>query len=381
MKSSHSGETRARSQRRYSRGRTRSARGKTSHGSQFPRSTCQSAAEVIFRIAVAAWKTGTAGTNDAGDLGSGDAMAEQLLGDPLIDNAPIGLWETSTNSQPVEPIGVDRSGSRWAGARIRITSNQQRRREWRRWSSDCSFRLLPQSGACRCHAGPSIHDLYPGSVSASVAPLRLLVGEASQAAEVPPIAAGQVATVALSQLLADETGRGWRQRCAADVHPRLEIAGAGLQDHTRCMAISLHDGKDLRAGVIQVYQNIAGILLIRVRLKIHVTALAVAYAQETYSSGMEQFRGSPQPLTGESSSGWMMNQSNQVEITGHARELAAHGLQRQMESTIEHGPNFGIGERSRTMTSQRTANSGLTGCLSQGVHRSLNWRASTGRSY
>jgi hypothetical protein len=49
--------------------------------------------------------------------------------------------------------------------------------------------------------------------------------------------------------------------------------------------------------------------------------------------------------------------------------LAAHGLQSQMESTVEHGPNYGIGERSRTMTSQRMANSGLTGCLSLGVHR------------
>jgi len=131
MKSSHSRARRARSQGRYSRGLTRSARGKASHGSEFPRGACQSAAEVIFRIAVAAWKTGTAGTNDGGDLGSGDAMAEQLLGDPLIDNAPIWLREASTNSQPVEPVGVDLSGSRWVGARTRITSNQQRCREWR----------------------------------------------------------------------------------------------------------------------------------------------------------------------------------------------------------------------------------------------------------
>jgi len=39
-----------------------------------------------------------------------------------------------------------------------------------------------------------------------------------------------------------------------------------------------------------------------------------------------------------------------------------------MESTIEHGPNFGIERACRTMDSQRAANSGLTGCLILGVH-------------
>jgi hypothetical protein len=53
---------------------------------------------------------------------------------------------------------------------------------------------------------------------------------------------------------------------------------------------------------------------------------------------MDQFRGGPQPLSGKSSSGVMMNQSNQVEAMRHAGELPAHSLQSQMESTVEHGP-------------------------------------------
>jgi hypothetical protein len=48
----------------------------------------------------------------------------------------------------------------------------------------------------------------------------------------------------------------------------------------------------------------------------------------------------------------------------HSRELAANGLRREIESEVEHGPNFGIERTRRTMDSQRTANSGLTGCLS-----------------
>jgi hypothetical protein len=59
---------------------------------------------------------------------------------------------------------------------------------------------------------------------------------------------------------------------------------------------------------------------------------------------------------------------DEIQVLRHGRELAAHGQQREMESTIEHGPNFGIERARRTIDSQRTANSGLTGCLSLGVH-------------
>src|SRR5215475_3682076 len=77
----------------------------------------------------------------------------------------------------------------------------------------------------------------------------------------------------------------------------------------------------------------------------------------------------PQPLARESSSGLVVNQADQVKVVRHRRNLAAHGPQGQIESTVEHGPNSGIEETRRTMNSQRTANSGLTGCLSSGVHR------------
>jgi hypothetical protein len=53
----------------------------------------------------------------------------------------------------------------------------------------------------------------------------------------------------------------------------------------------------------------------------------------------------------------------------HRRELAAYGLRGEMEAGVEHGPNFGIERTRRTINSRRTANSGLTDCLSLGVHR------------
>jgi hypothetical protein len=104
------------------------------------------------------------------------------------------------------------------------------------------------------------------------------------------------------------------------------------------VAIDSHRLNGLRAGVVQIHQDIAGILFLRVGLNIHVTAFAVAHAQEADGRRVEQLRRGPQPLSGERSSGLMVNQSNQIEVMRQTRELAAHGLQSQMKSTVEHGP-------------------------------------------
>src|SRR5262249_18361657 len=77
----------------------------------------------------------------------------------------------------------------------------------------------------------------------------------------------------------------------------------------------------------------------------------------------------PQRIARESSSGWVVNQGDQEKVVRHRRNWAAHGPQGKIESAVEHGPNSGIEETRRTMNSQRTANTGLTGCLSSGVHR------------
>jgi len=154
MKMSHRGGERARSQGRCYRRSMRAARGKASGGSEFPRGARQSAAEVILGVAVAAWKTWAAGAHDRSDLRGGDALAEQLLGDPLIHNAPVGLWEASGNSQPVQPIRVDCSGSCWTRTGISANRSQQRRRDW--WRRDrypsrrCGFWFVKPAKRPRC---------------------------------------------------------------------------------------------------------------------------------------------------------------------------------------------------------------------------------------
>lgn len=82
--------------------------------------------------------------------------------------------------------------------------------------------------------------------------------------------------------------RGPRQCCgespglggAALLAPGLEVAGAGLVQDTRLMAIGAHARDDIGSGVIQVEQNITGIAMLGIRPEIDVKALKVTCAQE-----------------------------------------------------------------------------------------------------
>src|SRR5216683_2348331 len=122
---------------------------------------------------------------------------------------------------------------------------------------------------------------------------------------------------------------------------------------------------------IQIDQDITRIAFLGVRLDVNVAAFPVAHAQKSYGGRMNELGGGPQPLSGKGPLGLMVNQADQVKVVRHRRELTAYRLQGEIESAVEHGPNFGIERTRRTMNSQRTANSGLTGCLSLGVHRTV----------
>ena len=147
------------------------------------------------------------------------------------------------------------------------------------------------------------------------------------------------------------------------------LARAGLEYHTGFVSIGPHGFDNGWAGVIQIDEDVARIALFRVGMDVHVAAFPVANAQEPDGGRMGQLGGGPQPLSGKCPSGLAVNQTDEIEVVGHGRKLAADGLHSEIESAVEHGPNFGIERNRRTMNSQRTANSGLTGCLSLGVHR------------
>ena len=107
----------------------------------------------------------------------------------------------------------------------------------------------------------------------------------------------------------------------------------------------------------------ARIAFLAIGLDVYVAALPIAWAQKSYSGRIRELSRDPQPLSGESPPDRMVNQAYQVKVVRHRRELAAYRLHGEIESTVEHGHNFEIAGNRRTMNSQRTANSGLTGCL------------------
>src|SRR5207247_4043569 len=316
-------------------------------------------------------KARTAAAQNGCDLWRGCSTPEQFLGDPLIGDAPVGLWEAFENPQPVQPTGVDigRGSGRHRALRVGVCARRQRQERRRIRTAQAMLGGFEQSGALSRQAGVGVKHLHPGRVTAPIAALWFLIGEASQASQMTPIGAGRVATVEVSQLFADLSGGGRFDGCGADLHPSLEVAGAGLEYHTGIVPIAPHGFHDGQAGVIQIDEDQTRIALGGVRLDVNVAALAVARAQEPYSGRMDQLGGGPQALSWKSSFGLMVNQADQVKVVRHRRELAEYGLRSEIESVVEHGPNFGIERTRRTMNSQRTANRGLTGCLSLGVHR------------
>ena len=229
---------------------------------------------------------------------------------------------------------------------------------------------FPQSGALGSQAGAGVQRLHPRRVTAPGASLRFLIGEAGQAAQMTPIGAAHVTAVEVGQVFADLAGNRSFDGCGTDVHPSLEIAGTGLQYDTGFMTSGPHGLDDGWVGAIEIHEDVAGIAVLREGMEVHVAALAVANTQEADGGRTGQLGSAPQPLSGESPSGLGVNETNEIEVVRHGRELAANGLRGEIESEVEHGLNFGIEGTRRTMNSQRTANSGLTDCLSLGVHRS-----------
>ena len=160
MKIPHSEPGSARSQGRCSGvrrpGPGSSARGKSSEGLEFPGSALHGAAKVIVGVGVAAWKTGAARAHNGGGPTSGDSVAEQFLGDPFIDDAPIRLWEACVNPQPVQPIGIDPGGNRVCEIGIRIECCQHgERQQERRFVAGSGLSLTELSACCR-RAAPSL---------------------------------------------------------------------------------------------------------------------------------------------------------------------------------------------------------------------------------
>jgi hypothetical protein len=183
---------------------------------------------------------------------------------------------------------------------------------------------------------------------------------------VTPVRTGRIATISCRQEFAGGACQRRFQRRGAEANPGLQMSGAGLQDYTRVMPVGVHGGDGRGPRVIQIDENVAGVMVAGVGLHIEVTAFAVAHPQEADRSRRGQLIGSPEPFAGERLPSPVMNQADQVEVVGHGGQLSANGLQGEKETVVFHDRNFAVRTNRRTMNFQRTANCVLTVCLSRG---------------
>jgi hypothetical protein len=117
------------------------------------------------------------------------------------------------------------------------------------------------------------------------------------------------------------------------------MAGAGLEYHTGLMPIGPHPFKRGCIGVIQIQEDIASVPAASIGLNVYVTALTIAYAQESYCRFLAQLSARPEAFARECRPGGVVNQPNQVEVMGHRRELPPNGTQREEQATIKHKRN------------------------------------------
>jgi len=186
--------------------------------------------------------------------------------------------------------------------------------------------------------GTSFDDFDPRSRSEGSTAFELLIPEAGQSSQMAPVGAGPIASVGVSQLFTDRRGEGRCQRCEADANPSLQMARAGLEYHTRLMALGSHPRQHIGRGVIQVEENIAGVTILGIGEQIDVKALPVACAQEAQYRSPRQLIDIPHSFPWARPSGGAMDQAEEIEIIRHGRELPTDGVQSEEESAIGHGP-------------------------------------------
>ena len=195
---------------------------------------------------------------------------------------------------------------------------------------------LDQQRAVASQPNLRLHDLHPGGVSVALTPEGFLIGEPGQPSQMTPVGAGQVAAIDMGQLSGDDGGYRRFEADRTDLNPSLEVAGTGLEHHARLMTIGSHQFECGHVCVVQIQEDVPGVSTVSIRLKVYVTALTIANAQESYRRLLAQLGGRPEPFPWECGSRGVVNQSNQIEIMWYGGELPSNTAQREEQTTIKH---------------------------------------------
>jgi hypothetical protein len=302
-------------------------------------SPCQSATQIGFRIAVVAGKIWASQTENSFHLGCRYVHGQQFSSQPQINDAPVRLEKALPNMPAFRPASINVGGSlgRHRGRGIVYARKTVGIRHGCRRL--LGYHLPRRMQQLLCGAGQdrmSFNNLYPRSVTVARTSLELLIGEARQSSQVTPVGAGQVASVGARQLLSNSGCDGRFQGCGADANPSLEMARAGLEQHTRLMTMGSHKRQHIGSGVIQVEENIASVAKLCVGEKINVKTLKIACAQEAQHRSPLQLTNIPHSFTWARPSCGAVDQADEIEIIRHGRQLATDCMQSEEESAIEH---------------------------------------------
>lgn len=331
------------------------------------RGVCDGATQVVLGIAMLAGKMRAGKAQDGLDLNRGPALREQVSGDPEVYDAPIRLREAFANVPSPHTALIDRDrlcvvdwGRIWGGP----VDGERRGRGLYRLSDGFQQRL-----AARRQTRMGVDESHPRGITIGCASCGLLIGESRKAAQVTPVGAGPIASVEMRQVPAGRSRHGRLQRKGTEVNPSLQMAGAGLYHYTGIMSVGAHHVHGRRIGTIQIDQNIASVFVSGVGVHVNVTPLAVASTQKADGSGARQLGGRPESFARKWVACQVVNQTDQIEIVGHCRQLSANGLPGEKETAVFHDRNFAVESNRRTTNFQRTANCVLTVCLSRGGKR------------
>ena len=327
------------------------------------------ASQVVLRIGVAAGKMGTGEAKDGLGLNSGAALQDQVLGNPKIYDAPVRLREAFPNMPSLHTTLVDRGGL--CGAGWATISGGPVTREGR---DGRLYRLLDglqQRFAARRQTRTGVDEFHPRGIAVQGASGGFLIGESGEPSQVTPVGAGRIASIGPRQPLAG-SGRHRRfQREDTEADPGLQMVRTGLQDHTRIMPLGAHVHDHARPRDIQIDENVACVLLSTVGLNINIATFQVASAQKPNGGRVRQLLGGPEPFAREGPMSLVVNQTDEVQLVWHCRELPANTLQSDPESAVVHHRNSVAASERRTMDFRQTARCVLTGCLSAGGRSNL----------
>lgn len=314
-------------------------RGKRVAG-QLAKGSCERAMQVILGIGVTTGKARTAPTQQLRDGRYGCSLSQQLFSDPLVGNTPIGVRKSLWNPQPLQPGLIDVAGSRGGTGCHPFAGKRTWQRSGSRYGAGAApYRLLSglyQQSTFGRQANLCVQESHPWTVPIALAPEEFLVGEPGQPSQMTPVGASQVTSVSVGQLSGDRSCQGRFQADGTDLNPSLKVAGAGLKHHARLMTIGTHPFECGRIGVVQIQQDVAGVPVVSIGLKVYVTAFTIANAQESYCRLLAQLGGRPEPFARKRGSGGVVNQPNQIEIMWHRGELSSNATQGEEQTTIKH---------------------------------------------